>query len=200
MASITAKKLNLVDEKTLLAKITILVILGLVVLFIGGILTRGLLLAMELGFSTEQSEVIEVADLAPGASQSKLLEIHNPTREPFNYRLVLVREGELWSCDPTGNSFVANTHWSSGADQRIEPGETEWVAVTVALPLDASNSCQGISGKLVVRQGYLYGGQKGGEYECLQIPFGRMFNVGNGELVGYACLKLGGSILRFLGR
>jgi len=136
----------------------------------------------------------------PGDTFSKALRFGNDCSSPPDDWLVFIRCGSLWNCDGEGNNLYYETTWSPGADQHLEPGEVETVIVTVALPQGAENMCQGETGRLIVRRGYLDAGQGGGVYECRPSPLARLLHQAykrGGDLTGYSCMEVDRSWFRF---
>ncbi len=161
---------------------------------------QGMLSLGELERTTPVAQDFDLAHIMPGDSFNKTLRFFNETSYPRDYRLVFVRYGGLWDCDGDGYDFYFQTDWSPGADQHLEPGESETVTVTVALPQGAENVCPGDTGRLIVRRGYLDDGQAGGVYECRPSPLARLLHQvykRGGDLTGYSCTEVDRSWFRF---
>ena len=161
---------------------------------------QGMLSLGDLERTTPVAQDFDLAPILPGDSFSKTLRLFNETSYPRDYRLVFVQHGELWDCDGSGYDLYFQADWSPGADQHLEPGEVETVIVTVALPQGAENMCQGNTGRLIVRRGYLDDGQGGGVYECRPSPLVRLLHQAyqrGGDLTGYICAEVGWSLFSF---
>lgn len=143
---------------------------GIVALVVGAPPVLGMASPGELGRVTALFDTMALSNIAPGDWFSDELEIHNEGVDLLDYNLVFVREGTLWHCDPGGNNPYYEVAWSPGADQRLEPGETEIATISVHFPLAAGNECQGHGGGLVIRQGFLPAAESGGVYECRELP------------------------------
>lgn len=110
--------------------------------------------------------------LAPGDSLTASYEITNPGEDLLNYRLLLVQQGQLWGCDPGGADLEFTMEWTSGANQKLKPGESETAIVTLSFALAAGNRCQALPGWLQMRRQFLDKHEKGGVYACrpLETP------------------------------
>jgi len=157
----------------------------------------------ELSRSTARVRTIRVSNIAPGDSFSETMQFHNYNSDPLDYQLVFVREGELWRCDPGGNSLYYEVVWGSGADQHLEPGETETATIAVHFPPAAGNECQGDTGHLLVRRGFIQDSGKGGIYECRPLPVfshsRKILDVHDG-LDGHICWNVNGLLHPLLKR
>jgi len=123
-------------------------------------------LAQQLEQDTSVVASLSLSGLVPGFSRSQRLVIANQGSEPLGYRLVLVRSGLLWGCDPGDNNLTYRLTWSPGADRYLLPGEVEVATLQVGLPLAAGNDCQGAAGTLFIRRGWAPGEGSGGVYQC----------------------------------
>ena len=183
-------------------------ILSIIVLFFGVAVPQvlGVAAPSALGHSTRPVHVFRLVHILPGDTFSKTVHFHNHGSRPLRYRLVLVRHGDLWECDPGGNNLYYETTWSPGANRYLEPGETELATVTVTFPLAAGNACQGKMGLLTIRRGYLEEnehGYGGGVYECRPSPFARTSSEGlleSDDLKGHVCGKMGWPIFELFYR
>ena len=154
----------------------------------------------ELERTTPVAQDFELAPIMLGEPFSKTLRFFNQTSIPRDYRLVFVRHGQIWDCDGGGYDLDFQSDWSPGADRHVEPGEVETATVTVALPQGIENGCQGDTGRLTVRRGYLDDSQAGGVYECRTSPLVRLLHQAykrGGDLTGYSCTEVSRSWFRF---
>ncbi len=143
-----------------------------------------------LGHSTRPAHIFRALDIMPGDTISETVRFHNPSSNPYHYHLVLVRYGDLWECDPGGNNLHYKTVWSADANQYLEPGETEEITIVVTLPPVTSNTCQGKSGTLIIRQGEISSAGARRTYECRPSPYAHSHSNGlleNDDLQGYIC-------------
>jgi len=178
----------------------ILLLIDVSVLGVSLLQIRGMLSLGELELTTPVAQDFDLAPIMPGDSFNKTLRFFNQTSYPRDYRLVFVRYGPRWDCDGDGYDLYFQTDWSTGADQHLEPGEAETVTVTVTLPQGVENMCQGDTGRLIVRRGYLDDGQGGGVYECRPSPLARLLHQAyqrGGDLTGYICAEVDWSLFSF---
>jgi len=169
---------------------------------IGAPQVLGMASPSELRRSTARVRTIRMSNIAPGDSFSKMVRFHNYTSDPLDYRVVFVRQGKLWRCDPGGDSLYYKVVWSPGANQHLEPGETEVARITVHFPLAAGNECQGRTGCLLVRRGFIHASEKGGVYECRALPIfshGREMSDADDRLDGHICWDVSGLLHPLLG-
>lgn len=183
------------------AALRAVVIISLVVLLLFVTVPRALGMAspVKLGRSTRPRRALELDNILPGDTVTRRLRFHNDGNRPTNYRVVLVRFGDIWDCDPNGYNLEYELEWSSGADRRLDPGETEYVQVTVTFPLAAGNACQGKRGHLVVREGY----RSRGVYECRPAPWANVASDGTAEaddLSGHICARTDSPLHRWIKR
>jgi hypothetical protein len=174
-----------------LAVLLVLLII-LLVLLVGLPILRGFMLPGRLASMTDVLYCFDQAQLMPGDVIQKTLNFHNDCACTRDYSLVFVQEGGIWNCNGEDHSLRYGASWSTDADQHLEPGETEQVTVTVTLPQVANNQCQGATGCLVVRRGFLIEGRDGGVYECRYSPFAKIlwdvFAI-SGNLAGFVCFE-----------
>ena len=183
------------------ARLAVAIVLVVVILGIGAPETLGMISPGELSRCTPQVRIIRWDNIAPGDTFSDTMPFQNPSSRPLNYRLVFVRQGNLWKCDPGGNNLHYDIVWSPRADQRLKPGETETATVRVHFPLAAGNQCQGKTGQLLVRQGFVE--EKGGVYECRKLPAippGKTTSAAGDSLEGCFCWDVGKLLHPVLGR
>ncbi len=105
-------------------------------------------------------------DMAPGDSLADSFTVTNMGAERVNYRFLLVEQGALWDCDPGGADLGFALEWSSGANQKLGPGESETAFTALSLPLSAGNLCQGLPGWVEIKRQFLDKHEKGGVYAC----------------------------------
>jgi len=121
--------------------------------------------------TTYPNSTLQVDNLAPGDTVSQTVEIHNDGPEAMPYQIVLVKRGNIWSCDASGHSLDYDLTWNAGADQRLQPGEAETVDINVGLPLSAQSGCMGQKGYLDIRWGPVEEEKETGTHECIVLPF-----------------------------
>lgn len=197
---VRAEERNLPVQAKIVLTAIIILLVDVSVLGVSMPQFRGMLSLSELERTTPVAQDFDFAPSMLGEPFSKTLRFFNQTSYPRDYRLVFMQHGGLWDCDGGGYDLYFQADWSPGADQHLEPGETETVTVTVALPQSAENMCQGDTGRLIVRRGYLDAGQAGGVYECRPSPLARLLHQvykRGGDLTGYSCMEVDRAWFRF---
>lgn len=170
-----------------LVAVTILLITLLTLVVIWPYL-QGVLLPTRLACGSETVHCSDRVQIMPGDTFSKTLSFTNRYSYPRDYRVTFVRHGSLWSCDEGGKDLDYETSWSLGADLHLEPGETESVSVTVIVPQESSDTCQGEAGHLIIRRHFR--DQEGGTCECHLSPLASLLGMaffGASDLVSCPC-------------
>jgi len=189
----------LLSSRKQIGRLVTIVLVAIIVLSTGVPRVLGMTSPRKLSRSTIQVRTISVNHISPGDSLSDTVEVHNDGAEPLDYLLVFVQEGNLWGCDPGGNSLYFDVTWDPGADQHLEPGEAEMATINVYFPLAAGNACQGETGTLRIRQGSPEDSE-GGLYECRQFSILPERLKARGRPHRYMCWDMNGTLHALLRR
>ena len=114
------------------------------------------------GLMTIAREEILTQNLAPGDEVHVRRVFHNDENETWLYRIVLIKQGDLWSCGHVKSTLT----WSQDADQCLEPEETEVLDIQIYLPRSAGESCQAGKARLILLAKIVLEKKHAGVFEC----------------------------------